>query len=699
MSTLNCVFEVNRASNHVFNSLLEQVPGGVYTLVLSASGRLYFEYLNAWFGKIYGIPLAELAKHPEEVWLSKMYPDDRDGFWQVIALSAETQTPLHYIWRSVTAENEQRWLETQAQPSYRENGEVCWHGILLDVSDRCQVSPSEACSTVQYQELVSALPDLIFRVSRSGIWLGTVQNIPELDCFANIPHREGQPLTALLPPAIAARQLQALEKALSTGQPQVFEQQVMVGDRCQDEEVRVVPYKPDEALFIIRNISDRKATERQLRTTQAEMQAIVSAIPDLIFRIHRDGTFLNYFSNHCRNDLLQNINPVGRNITEFATNSLLQDHITEHIQAIHHALDLQQVVVYEQVIEVEDAQVDEEVRVVPIDENEALVIVRDISDRKAAEFALKQSEAQNQAILRAIPDLMLQLRRDGLILASWSGENCKDMLGQEVRYVGRNLADFATTPDLKRHLDRKLAATRRILDTGEMEIYEQEVTIDGQIQYEEVRIVPSGSDAALVIIRDISDRKRAEMALQLANERLEQLSRTDSLTGLANRRSLDEYFNREWRRAIREQQPISFILFDLDYFKRYNDTYGHPMGDTCLVQVAQAAMSTVNRSSDLVARYGGEEFAVVLVNTGLQGAYQIAERIRQTVLQLNIPHHTSPVSDRVTLSLGVSSMIPVLGTQPNALIRQADQALYAAKAAGRNNCQCYTPSCISEQNP
>ncbi len=575
MSTPNCVFAVNTASNHVFNSLLEQVPGGVYTLVLSASGRLYFEYLNAWFGKIYGIPLAELAENPEDVWLSQMHPDDRDGFWQAIALSAETQIPLHCIWRSVTAENEQRWLETQAQPSYRENGEVCWHGILLDVSDRCQVSPSEACSTVQYQELVSALPDLIFRVSRSGIWLGTVQNIPELDCFANIPHREGQPLTALLPPAIAARQLQALEKALSTGQPQVFEQQVMVGDRCQDEEVRVVP----------------------------------------------------------------------------------------------------------------------------IDENEALVIVRDISDRKAAEFALKQSEAQNQAILRAIPDLMLQLRRDGLILASWSGENCKDMLGQEVRYVGRNLADFATTPDLKRHLDRKLAATRRALDTGEMEIYEQEVTIDGQIQYEEVRIVPSGSDAALVIIRDISDRKRAEMALQLANERLEQLSRTDSLTGLANRRSLDEYFNREWRRAIREQQPISFILFDLDYFKRYNDTYGHPMGDTCLVQVAQAAMSTVNRSSDLVARYGGEEFAVVLVNTGLQGAYQIAERIRQTVLQLNIPHHTSLVSDRVTLSLGVSSMIPVLGTQPNALIRQADQALYAAKAAGRNNCQCYTPSCISEQNP
>ncbi|MEM6432745.1 MAG: diguanylate cyclase, partial [Cyanobacteria bacterium P01_D01_bin.115] len=133
----------------------------------------------------------------------------------------------------------------------------------------------------------------------------------------------------------------------------------------------------------------------------------------------------------------------------------------------------------------------------------------------------------------------------------------------------------------------------------------------------------------------------------------------------------------------------SFILFDLDFFKQFNDTYGHQVGDDCLYQVAQAALAAVNRSSDLVARYGGEEFAVILANTELKGAYTIAQRIRDNIVQLNLPHASSPVHTVVTASLGVSAIVPSPETLPNVLIRQADQALYSAKQAGRNNCQCF----------
>ena len=172
--------------------------------------------------------------------------------------------------------------------------------------------------------------------------------------------------------------------------------------------------------------------------------------------------------------------------------------------------------------------------------------------------------------------------------------------------------------------------------------------------------------------------------LQTANLELQRQASLDGLTQLANRRRFDEYLHTEWLRHKREQQPLSLILFDADYFKLYNDTYGHLAGDDCLRQMAVAIAAVARRPADLVARYGGEEFAVVLPNTDAKGAMYIASTIRQAVWQLAIPHSKSSTSDRVTVSLGVATVVPSKTLSPQDLLNAADRALYTAKQLGRD---------------
>lgn len=174
------------------------------------------------------------------------------------------------------------------------------------------------------------------------------------------------------------------------------------------------------------------------------------------------------------------------------------------------------------------------------------------------------------------------------------------------------------------------------------------------------------------------------LALQQANQELQRLTMVDGLTGVANRRRFDLHLIQEWQRAAREQSSLSLILIDIDYFKRYNDCYGHPAGDICLQQVAQTLNSQIHRSHDLAARYGGEEFAVILPNTGIEGAVHIAETIRQAVKDLQLSHAESLISQFVSLSLGVATTVPTADSSPSTLVEGADKQLYQAKIAGRN---------------
>jgi len=188
----------------------------------------------------------------------------------------------------------------------------------------------------------------------------------------------------------------------------------------------------------------------------------------------------------------------------------------------------------------------------------------------------------------------------------------------------------------------------------------------------------------VAVKEDISQLKQTEEALLQANQELQRLASADGLTQIANRRRFDEYLQQEWKRQVREQLPLSLILCDIDFFKNYNDTYGHLAGDESLCRIAEAIQGAARRPADLAARYGGEEFVMVLPNTDDEGAMQIARIIQDAVSRLNIPHAGSSVSSRITMSIGVCCTIPMHDGTPDMLINTADQALYEVKEQSRN---------------
>ena len=183
---------------------------------------------------------------------------------------------------------------------------------------------------------------------------------------------------------------------------------------------------------------------------------------------------------------------------------------------------------------------------------------------------------------------------------------------------------------------------------------------------------------------ELLTRQAIEKKLLDLNEQLREIAALDSLTKIANRRTFEDFFTREWQRGQRDKQPLSLIICDIDYFKLYNDSFGHQSGDICLQKVARAILNRVMRPADLVARYGGEEFAVILPQTAAQNALQVANSIGHEVKKLAIPHKESPVSDYVSLSLGVSCAIPQPKYTKKQLLVTADKALYRAKKLGRD---------------
>lgn len=191
-------------------------------------------------------------------------------------------------------------------------------------------------------------------------------------------------------------------------------------------------------------------------------------------------------------------------------------------------------------------------------------------------------------------------------------------------------------------------------------------------------IVQQQRDAAYKALQE-SERRLAE-----ANSQLQKLSSQDGLTHIPNRRRFDETLHKEWHRAMRHSTSLSMIMIDIDFFKLYNDHYGHQGGDDCLKEVAQILSASVQRESDVLARYGGEEFAVILPETGIHGANEVAEHMRQQVFAKHLPHAKSSVCPYVTISMGVATAVPERASDPSCLIKAADKALYQAKQNGRN---------------
>ena len=238
----------------------------------------------------------------------------------------------------------------------------------------------------------------------------------------------------------------------------------------------------------------------------------------------------------------------------------------------------------------------------------------------------------------------------------------------------------------------------------------QELKEKKSFTYESVHVTKQGQDIPVeitlnylnfeqqeyncAIVRDISDRKQVEARLKQANQKLHHIANMDGLTQIANRRNFDRYYESEWVRMMQSQQPLALIFCDVDYFKKYNDFYGHQAGDDCLKQIAKTIDNSLHRPGDLAARYGGEEFAIVLPDTDVGGAEIIAQNLQQNIRKLELFHAASEASPYVSLSMGISSIIPTPELPPSFLVSQVDIALYQAKKAGRDRYFIAPEDCV-----
>lgn len=187
------------------------------------------------------------------------------------------------------------------------------------------------------------------------------------------------------------------------------------------------------------------------------------------------------------------------------------------------------------------------------------------------------------------------------------------------------------------------------------------------------------------------DNRQLIKQLESANKKLEQISLSDPLTGIANRRYFDQFLEQMFSITQRERKPLSLLIIDVDYFKKYNDCYGHFAGDQCLQTIAETLDNFANRGGDLASRYGGEEFAMILSDTSSENAEQFASNCRMAVEALQIPHSASDISEYITISIGITTLEGKIGETIEQILQDADKALYQAKSGGRNQICIYPP--------
>jgi diguanylate cyclase (GGDEF)-like protein/PAS domain S-box-containing protein len=301
--------------------------------------------------------------------------------------------------------------------------------------------------------------------------------------------------------------------------------------------------------------------------------------------------------------------------------------------------------------------------------------------RSRSETQEEQAE-RLRTIVNNMAEGLLIIEADGRI--QFTNPACDKYLGyQENELAGRAIADLLNPMVAKEYLDyfeRYAAAPETAHNHGTREVIIRHR--NGSSVCMDLTLTPMYLRQPLFIglLHDITHHKQSEDALQRA-------AMVDPLTKIANRRHFDSFLEKEWQRAMRSNQPLSLVVLDVDHFKLYNDTLGHPAGDACLQQVAQAIASHALRPTDLAARYGGEEFVLLFAETDGDSAYLLAESIRAHIEALQIPHPRSTTSAWLTVSIGVATIHPHQLDNTESLFVAADRAMYVAKEGGRNQVQ------------
>lgn len=301
---------------------------------------------------------------------------------------------------------------------------------------------------------------------------------------------------------------------------------------------------------------------------------------------------------------------------------------------------------------------------------------------KRMSTALTRSDTIYKAILDASIDPLLIVDNNGIIesvsntIESCLGWEAKDIIGKKFNTVLGY--QYQEEYDLLLSKHQNIDSSPLIGNINEaIALHRMRREFPCEISVNYIQIPEIDESFFVIGLRDISMRKAYE-------DRLGWMSSHDELTKIHNRRCFNEQINKEWLRMLRTRDSLALIIIDVDFFKNYNDSLGHQAGDLCLQKISNCITECCRRAGDLVARYGGEEFTVLLPSTNIEGAEQVAQHIKQLIENLNIVHPNSEVAKKVTVSMGISAMVPLMGCSYERLIRFADQALYDAKHTGRN---------------
>jgi diguanylate cyclase (GGDEF)-like protein/PAS domain S-box-containing protein len=566
--------------------------------------------------------------------------------------------------------------------------------VLADYNQTLERMVAERTTALRQVEstqrlILGAIPDLLIRYSRDGVFLDVIHT-GDVSLLAD-PHEQiGKPMAEVLPPAMVAERMHYIQLALKTGQLQSYEYQCDSPLGSRYEEARVVTSGSDEVLVIVRDITERKQAEQSLIESQMLYRSLAEVLPHGLYRIDREGRYT--FANPAFLSTLDasQADYLGKTVYDLYPPDMAQSFANDHNQVLATGQTISQVETYTdpdgnqqytQVITTPLYQANGEI-------NGLQGVFWDITDLKRTEEALDSQKQFLQNVIDNIPSVIVVTDVDNRIqIANRAGAAMHGLLPEHM--IGR-LNTSSSTEDEDSVSDPINPGSQQVIASGEpFQTTQEVIDSDGVSRWYQVVISPfhDGNGQVAGTIKnciDITERYHMEMALKAANEKLARLATLDGLTQIPNRRRFDEYLDQEWRRMVREQQPLSMIFFDVDFFKAYNDHFGHQQGDEALIAIAQAANRAVKRASDLLARYGGEEFAIILPNTRRTGAEIVARSIQQEIKALALEHPESKVDDYITVSIGIASVVPQAEQSPEDLLAAADAALYQAKRRGRN---------------
>jgi diguanylate cyclase (GGDEF)-like protein/PAS domain S-box-containing protein len=582
---------------------------------------------------------------------------------------------------------EQGWFDVFRAPMRDKNGIVTGSvGIAKDITDRKRTEEALRDSEDEYRGIFENSVVGLFRSTPQGGLLAVNHALAGIHGFAS-PEEMMAGVTDIGTQLYVSQEERRryVETLCGHGEVKGFEAEQYRKDRSKiwvSLNTRVVHDAKGDIRYyqgIVEDITQRKLTEETLRESEERFRLLFASSADGILMSSQEGSILAANEAACRmfGRTEEELCRVGRaHLVDFsdprAAASMERRQRTglSRSEYFHFRKDGNRFL----------CEVVSTLFTNKSGQQRACTILRDVTEQRQADEELRWKTAFLEAQVASSLDGILVVDRSKKKILQ--NQRAIDLFSVPKSIVDdsddeaerRWVANMTKDPD-------KFAEKVRRLYSHPDEVSRDEIELkDGRVvdRYTAPVIGHDGTYYGRIwVFRDISELRQNQKVL-------EQLSMTDGLTGISNRYRFDADLEREWRRAMRSHSPLSFILMDIDFFKAFNDNYGHLAGDDCLRRVAQSLSQAARRISDLVARYGGEEFAYLLPDTDAAGAVAVAQQIRKNMDDLNIPHPHSTVADRVTLSMGLATVIPAKGEASSDLIKLADDLLYKAKSNGRN---------------